>query len=370
MASKKRATRSELPEASYPKTMAKVKRKVPETSANATTSSAGGTSGHTCSVCEDIIREAKGRGKGQDAVFCDGSCRAWLHRHCAGLSRARFEAVANSEEEFLCSTCQREGQEETIALLKDEVAALRAEFLQLKDSVVALKASTVQNTGRRPSKEARPSWNVVVDRGSKRHPNKRREQGRGTAERKDTNEPPETQPKQPSSRKRVVISGARRIWGTMRTTTPTAVTNALNQLTTVDVTQLTVKRKFKTAANNPTRIQKWWFVVRGEEDMLQQVEGAWNSVAMQTAWKLEPAYRYEDDTDQSDQNEQGAVPAHAQQSANVLNVAETAADNVSSVSHNAPLSSSFVLNVAETVADNVSSVSHNAPLSLSFLDKQ
>ena len=59
-------------------------------------------------------------------------------------------------------------------------------------------------------------------------------------------------------------------------------------------------------------------------------------------WKLEPAYRYEDDTDQSDQNEQGAVPAHAQQSANVLNVAETAADNVSSVSHNAPLSSSFL----------------------------
>ena len=121
-------------------------------------------------VCEDTIREAKGRGKGQDAVFCDGSCHAWLHRHCAGLSRRRFEALANSEEAFLCPTCQREGQEGAITLLKDEVAALRAELLQLKDSVVALKASTVQNTGRRPSKEARPSWNVVAGRASKRHP--------------------------------------------------------------------------------------------------------------------------------------------------------------------------------------------------------
>ena len=52
-------------------------------------------------------------------------------------------------------------------------------------------------------------------------------------------------------------------------------------------------------------------VFKGEEDVLQQqVEEALNSVAMQTAWKLEPAYRYENDARQSDQNEQGAVPAH------------------------------------------------------------
>jgi len=63
----------------------------------------------------------------------------------------------------------------------------------------------------------------------------------------------------------------------------------------------------------------------------------WNSVSMQTAWKLEPAYRYEDDAGQSDQNEQGAVPMLAQQSASVLDD-EAAADNASSVSHNAPLS--------------------------------
>ena len=39
---------------------------------------------------------------------------------------------------------------------------------------------------------------------------------------------------------------------------------------------------------------------KGEEYVLQQVEEAWNSVAVQTAWKLEPAYQYEDDAGQSD----------------------------------------------------------------------
>ena len=92
-----------------------------------------------------------------------------------------------------------------------------------------------------------------------------------------------------------------------RSSTQTAVTNALKQLTTVDVSRLIVKRKFKTAVNNPTRVQKWWFIIQGEEDLLQQMEEAWNAVSVQTTWKLEPAYMYNDNEttmEQSDQNEE------------------------------------------------------------------
>ena len=39
---------------------------------------------------------------------------------------------------------------------------------------------------------------------------------------------------------------------------------------------------------------KWWFVIRGEESVLQELEGEWSTVAMQTAWKLEPVYVYEE----------------------------------------------------------------------------
>ena len=58
--------------------------------------------------------------------------------------------------------------------------------------------------------------------------------------------------------------------------------------------------------------------------MLRQVEGAWNAVGVQTTWKLEPAYMYDDkDTteEQPDQNEDsiGIILQH--------NGGESVADN-------------------------------------------
>jgi len=119
--------------------------------------------------------------------------------HYTGLSRQRFEALANSEEVFLFPTCQREGQQETITLLKGEVAALRAELLLAERFRCGTESEYTQSTGRRPSKEARSSWNVVAGRGRKRPFHKRREKARGTAERKDTNKLAATQSEQPSS---------------------------------------------------------------------------------------------------------------------------------------------------------------------------
>ena len=187
--------------------MGKVRRKAPQagemSSSSATSSSTGDVSRHTCPVCEDIVRETKGRSKGQDAVFCDGSCQMWLHRCCAGLSRERFEALASSEESFLCPACQRDSQQETITLLKDELATLRADLLQLKESVVALQASKPK------SKETNLSWNVVAGRGAKRPSRKRMVPDH---ESRDTCKAGAAQHKQPSSqrqRKRVAIPGAR-----------------------------------------------------------------------------------------------------------------------------------------------------------------
>ena len=220
--------------------------------------------------------------------------------------------------------------------LKDELTALRADLLQLKESVVALQASKSK------SKVSNLSWSVVAARGNKQPPRKRMTPDHESRKRKNDT----AQRKQSSSqrRKRVAIPGARRIWGTMRSTTQTAVTNALKQLTTVDVSRLIVKRKFKTAVNDPTRVHKWWFIVRGEEDLLQQVEEAWNAVAVQTTWKLEPAYMYDDkDTtvEQSDQNEEanGIVLQHNDGESAAVNDGEsTAPVNDSSLSHNATLS--------------------------------
>ena len=63
--------------------------------------------------------------------------------------------------------------------------------------------------------------------------------------------------------------------------------NTLNSLTEVSSNDL---QKYKTSRNNPVKVTKWWFVIRGEESMLQELETEWSVIAVQTAWKLEPVH--------------------------------------------------------------------------------
>ena len=44
--------------------------------------------------------------------------------------------------------------------------------------------------------------------------------------------------------------------------------------------QVTIKRKHRQLASGHTR---WWFVLRGEEEVLTQLEGEWERVAWATA---------------------------------------------------------------------------------------
>ena len=62
----------------------------------------------------------------------------------------------------------------------------------------------------------------------------------------------------------IPVYGARRIWGTLSTTTVRAVEKAINGLTTIPAGKLTLKRKYKIAKDNsnPTnkRVVRWRFV--------------------------------------------------------------------------------------------------------------
>ena len=97
--------------------------------------------------------------------------------------------------------------------------------------------------------------------------------------------------KQPGSQKppRVRVNGARKIWGTLKNTTVKGVSNALTVLGKVPSNALTIKRKYKTVNTDSKRVVRWWFVIRGEEKVLEQLENNWSSVGIQTAWKLEPS---------------------------------------------------------------------------------
>ena len=46
-----------------------------------------------CPICSEAIEDVSAKKKGHDAIFCDGDCQDWLHRHCSGLSKARFQSI-------------------------------------------------------------------------------------------------------------------------------------------------------------------------------------------------------------------------------------------------------------------------------------
>lgn len=80
---------------------------------------------------------------------------------------------------------------------------------------------------------------------------------------------------------RVVVPGVRRIWGTLKSASTTAVSSTLNKLTTLG-SQLAVKKKVRSGSAG----SHWWFLVKGSEEVLKKLE-EWNRVSLQINWKLE-----------------------------------------------------------------------------------
>ena len=102
--------------------------------------------------------------------------------------------------------------------LKDCIAALKAEILELRSTVQELsskvEAAEIEN------RKAEPSWSQVVRRGKKRQ----QKQRQGPQPARQTLDPTRQGDK---TRKSVKAVGARKIWGTLKTTTSAAVKNAL-----------------------------------------------------------------------------------------------------------------------------------------------
>ena len=119
-----------------------------------------------------------------------------------------------------------------------------------------------------------------VNAGSRQHT-----QGAGSEEIATTSNEPR------STRKRIPVKGARRVWDTVKTATAIAVKTTIKQLTTVGEGVL-VKRKYKTAGDESKCIVRWWFVVSGEEETLQLLQKEWSQIGAQRVWKLEPLYSY------------------------------------------------------------------------------
>ena len=38
-----------------------------------------------CPICENVIVDAGETTVGEDAIYCEGQCKKWIHRCCAGV---------------------------------------------------------------------------------------------------------------------------------------------------------------------------------------------------------------------------------------------------------------------------------------------
>ena len=80
--------------------------------------------------------------KGQDSIFCEGQCSAWIHRQCAGLSKSIFDSLTKSKEPFYCPHCTLQNHTSEIAKLKQVIESLTESITQLK--VASAKPITLQ----------------------------------------------------------------------------------------------------------------------------------------------------------------------------------------------------------------------------------
>ena len=88
---------------------------------------------------------------------------------------------------------------------------------------------------------------------------------------------------------KVPVEGKRRIWGTRKACSHSAVKHAINQLVPALKDKFQVKRKYKKSHDN---IVRWWHVISGAEEDLKELQKAWEPVQVQTMWKLEPCLLY------------------------------------------------------------------------------
>ena len=105
---------------------------------------------------------------------------------------------------------------------------------------------------------------------------------------------PNTSGRTKPQRKFVPIEDARRVWGTLRSTTTSAVTNAIKCLTPgTPLSKISLsKGSIKQTKKVLPRI-KWWFVIRGDKHNLVILEKEWSKYPTQIGWKLEPAFCYD-----------------------------------------------------------------------------
>ena len=200
--------------------------------------------------------------------------------------------------------------------MKACIASLRAEITELRTALQEVEAAVAAKDS-----EARTVGGAHLE-GWSQVPRGRRKKGKqlnsmksSTAE--NGREQPNITPtvtsfrsrsqQRPTERPKVEVKGKRKVWGTLSTTTVAAVKNAIKVISKVEGLEIKRKYRLKKPAQKASlesdaasiQVSKWWFVISGEESILDQLAKNWDAVKIQTNWSLEPIFSYGNPTDQA-----------------------------------------------------------------------
>ena len=252
-----------------------------------------------CAVCQLAIVDGK-----DEALLCEANCQLWYHRGCASIPPARYRELSTSDEPFVCLSCTVLDQRREIAELHSTVTALREELHKMtnmqESKMTAISAEVTKLkqalSDRKQSEPLKPSSRRTpatrVPRPSKRTyaaaagfvaNNPSTSTAKATTATDDGSQAATASDRKTDAKVKVV--GARRIWGTLKTCSPGAVSTTISKL--VPTTgALRVKRKTKRLANKSV----WWFVVHCSESDLTLLEKSWGKIQSQTLWTLQECF--------------------------------------------------------------------------------
>ena len=236
-----------------------------------------------------------------------------MHRYCAGLTRSHYRELSTNSSPFVCLVCTQHLHKATVNGLHEVVDKLKAELVEVgellatKSALDTECACTCKEAISNIQGDMQQLQSVVDSQSSsyaeivKRVDNsKQQQQSSRMKHRSGHNMNSAGLPHPLKQSGKIKVEGSRKVWGTMRSTTAPAIINAIRSLSVVDVSKLIIRCKYKTS---PTKRQtKWWFVIRGEENLLTILEEQWHSIALQTNWKLEPLLRFDDSSSESTVN--------------------------------------------------------------------
>ena len=257
-------------------------------------------------------------------LHCEGNCDKFFHRYCAGISKGHYQDLLASSTPFVCLVCTQHLHKAELSNLHSEISALKQELCEIRKSIQEAGVSnrgTVQELKTQVDElrstmtthsQADSSRTVATNQHSSK---KSQAQRKKNLRRGDLRNAQGESAISSAAREKESVPGSRKLWGTLRATTATVVSSTIGKLTTVGKL-VEVKRKYKSQPNGSTnnRNTKWWFILRGSEDVLKELEGEWERVQLQTTWQLMPCLKYVDNPPPNQPNNATALVKPTEQS--------------------------------------------------------